>query len=344
MDQPGARPPSSPSDEDFNEKLMAARKRMRILICDDEVILAERLVSFLKSNGFEARHASSGPEVAEALRQWHPQLVVYDLMLRSQNAVAFLKMLGNQGLLGPDRVQVFVMSGHNNPNNVREVLKLGAIDFIVKPIKPADFLSRVIFHLQKKREIPEYKPQHEKDVETAQYFLYLVDSILREAQTSAPADAVLHRLSVMVAMAMKAVRVSVVRCDLESKQGEVIASNDNKDINRLKIDLNKYPEILHVLRSDKQIALDNLASDPAMHFVLKAQKNISFNSLAVVPMKIDGRSWGVLSIRMAESKESVSEFEIRFSRAMASVLGVIVSRDPELSRSLKASPSAPKAG
>ncbi len=300
---------------------------IRILIADDETLISERMIIFLNEKGFECKYVKAGMNIANIIPSWMPDFIIYDLMLPDMNGLEFLRQMRQANLLGSDKVKVFITSTRNVSSNVKECLKLGASDYLIKPIKHPDLFMRLVLHMQAKKEINDVKAGTQ-EIENAQYYLHLVDLLLRESLKPGHLDDLLHKLTMMVGMSMKAVRVSLIECDADARSGWVVASSDNSKINRLKLDLFKYPEILYVLRNEKMLALDNLAADPTMHFVTRQNKEITFNSMIVAPIKISGTHWGVLSIKMADSKQQVNEFEMRYAQLAAHVMGLQLRPEP----------------
>ena len=305
-----------------------APRPVRVLIADDETLLSERMIIFLNEKGFETRYVKQGHEIGNMLSQWMPDFIIYDLMLPDLNGMEFLRQLKVAGQLGEGKIKVFMTSGHNVQSNVKECLRMGASDYMVKPIKHQDLFMRLVLHMATKKEISESR-MGMAEVESAQYYLHLTDLLLRESLKSyAVHEELLHNLTRMVALSMKAVRVSLIECDIDLRAGWVVASSDKRDIGRHKIDLFKYPEIMYCLRNEKLLALDNLVNDPTMHFVTRQNKEIDFNSMIVAPLKIGGSYWGVLSIRMAESKKQVNEFEMRYAQLAAHCLALQLMNEP----------------
>lgn len=304
----------------------------RVLIADDEILLAQRFAEYLKTKGFSTKVVHTGNEALAAVKDWFPEVVFYDLMLPELNAVAFLRQLKNENLIGDGKVKVLVTSGQSSGQNIQECLKAGATDYLTKKMSYEDLFARLILNLQSKREVIEVhsKPSNEENL--AHYFMHLTDLSLREALKGAPAEKCLYNLTGMLGIALKAVRVSCIACDLESRKGWVVASNDKKSISRLEIDLSKYPEILYVMTHNKLLALDNLAADPMMHFVRKATKDIHFNSMIVAPLRIADSSWGVVSVRFPETKQNLNDFEIRYASLLSHVMGMVISSDESLRR------------
>jgi DNA-binding response OmpR family regulator len=312
---------------------MTAKEKnpIRILLADDELLLAQRMVDFLVAQGFVVKTAKNGGEVEKILKTWVPEIVIYDLMLQDMNALQFLKMARAQNLLTLGGLKVFVYSGQKDPGNVRECLRMGAVDYINKPVGHNELLGRILLHMRPKRELSEYQARTAADYGSAQYYLHLTDLTLREALKSAPVFESLHNLTGMVAHVFGAVRVSVVKCNNAKRSGAVIASNDRRSISAFPIDLAKYPEIIYVLQNDKMLALDNLANDPTMHFVTRQTKQINFNSMIVCPIRLANTVWGTLSIRMSDTKDKpLTEFELRYAQLISHVMGLVIVRDAAL--------------
>ena len=303
--------------------------KVRILVADDETLLSVRLTDFLCSKGFDARNVTSGVEVRKLMNAWRPQFVLYDLMLPELNAMTFLR----DKSLNDGSVKVFVMSGHNDPTNIRDCMRLGAADYIPKPIAHEALLSRLVLHVQQKREVKEFRTPNEGDRDGATFFMHLTDLVLREALKPNSVEDTLHNLTGLMSVSLKSVRTSIIKCDRENRKGHVIASSDKRNIGPLVVDLVKYPEITYVLSSEKTLAIDNLESDPRLSFVAKLTKSITFNAMIVAPIRINNEIWGIVSARLPEARAQATEFEIRWAQIVAHVAALVALRNPELAKS-----------
>jgi DNA-binding response OmpR family regulator len=300
------------------------KRPIRILVADDEQLLTGKTIDFLHSKGFETRYVSDGLTARAVVKDWQPDFILYDLMLPGLNAIELLHELRKAKLLGEGKIRVLVTSGHNKKENVKECIRLGAADFLVKPITHEDLFMRMVFHLQQKHDVSDVKRSTKSEDQNALFYMHLTELLLRESLKGEGRDDCLHHLTGMLGHSMGAVRVSVIQCEQDERKGWVIASSDKRSIGGLQLDLGKYPEVLYVLRQDRLLALDNLTADPTMHFVTRQNKEISFNSMIVCPLKIDGANWGVISIRMPASKEFLNEFEIRYAQLAAHVISHVL--------------------
>ena len=301
---------------------------VRLLIADDEVLLAQRLGEFLGKKGFVVKYAHGGEAAIKQLESFAADIVLYDLMLPELNALEFLRR--SQRMIHDYGTKVVVVSGHNDPRNIQECMRSGAVDTLPKPYRHADVLARLIVLLRARTMAAEYRATATSDTSSAQYFIHLTDLTIREALKGAPVEEALFHLVGMVGFSFGAVRTSLIRCEAESNHGIVVASNDKRNIDRLAIELRKYPEVQFVLNSEKLLALDNLGQDTTMQFVSRLNKSIAFNSMILAPIRVAGRTWGVLSMRMPESRQQAfSTFELRYAQLAANVMGMVLLRDPE---------------
>ena len=108
----------------------------RILIVEDEINLARTLAKILGRRG----HAvSSAPDGVEALRQLdadHFDLVVTDLKMPGMDGMELLKNVHERGYDLP----AIVLTGYGTVQSAVEAMKLGAIDYLIKPCNPEELL------------------------------------------------------------------------------------------------------------------------------------------------------------------------------------------------------------
>jgi len=102
-----------------------------ILIVDDEVGIRELLSEILEDEGYRVAQAENAGE-ARAYRQRHqPALVLLDIWMPDTDGVTLLREWGAGGLL---TMSVIMMSGHGTIETAVEATKIGAFDFLEKPI------------------------------------------------------------------------------------------------------------------------------------------------------------------------------------------------------------------
>ena len=111
-----------------------------ILIVDDEVGIRELLSEILQDEGYRVALAeNAGAARAYRLRQ-QPALVLLDIWMPDTDGVTLLREWGASGLV---TMPVIMMSGHGTIETAVEATKIGAFDFLEKPIGLSKLLATI---------------------------------------------------------------------------------------------------------------------------------------------------------------------------------------------------------
>ena len=107
------------------------RRKIRILIADDELFIREGLQEALQRPHFQIDLAADGLQARDLLRTSNYHLVVLDLRMPGLSGMDLLEEIRDDF---PD-TQSIVLTAHGNVNTAVEAMKLGAFDFITKPVE-----------------------------------------------------------------------------------------------------------------------------------------------------------------------------------------------------------------
>ena len=103
----------------------------QILVVDDEIGIRELLSEILFDEGYHV-HLAENAEQARAYRNEHePDLVLLDIWMPVTDGITLLKEWADQDLL---TMPVVMMSGHGTIETAVEATRIGAVDFLEKPI------------------------------------------------------------------------------------------------------------------------------------------------------------------------------------------------------------------
>lgn len=116
---------------------MTARQ---VLVVDDEVGIRELLSEILRDEGYQVKLAENAAQARDWRQQERPDLVLLDIWMPDCDGISLLKEWGNGGLL---TMPVVMMSGHGTIDTAVEATRIGAFDFLEKPIALQKLLKTV---------------------------------------------------------------------------------------------------------------------------------------------------------------------------------------------------------
>lgn len=110
-----------------------------ILLVDDEPNIIELAQLYLEREGFRVISASNGKEALEAVEQYHPVLMVLDLMLPEIDGLEVCRTLRGK----KDPVAILMLTARDEDIDKILGLELGADDYLTKPFNPRELVARV---------------------------------------------------------------------------------------------------------------------------------------------------------------------------------------------------------
>ena len=115
----------------------------KILIVDDEPYVRNSIAEYLQGQGYQASEAGSGLEALKMIAQDKPDLVFLDVLMPQMNGLLVLEKIKT---LFPEIVVVMVTAVQEE-SNAREAIRLGAFDYVTKPINlqtlEQDYIKRI---------------------------------------------------------------------------------------------------------------------------------------------------------------------------------------------------------
>jgi len=113
----------------------------KVLVADDEHVIADTVAMILNKNGFDARAVYSGDKVLEMAPAFRPDMLISDVNMPGVNGIDAAIHL--RGLL-PD-IKILLFSGNSATAGLLEKARSEGyqFDFLAKPVHPHDLLSRL---------------------------------------------------------------------------------------------------------------------------------------------------------------------------------------------------------
>jgi DNA-binding response OmpR family regulator len=109
-----------------------------VLVVDDEPIVRDVVVRYLRRDGFDTLEAADGETAQKLIEQGAPELVVLDVMLPGTDGLALCRWIRSRGQL-----PVIMLTARGEEADRIVGLELGADDYVTKPFSPRELAARV---------------------------------------------------------------------------------------------------------------------------------------------------------------------------------------------------------
>ncbi|MFO7639907.1 MAG: response regulator, partial [Candidatus Competibacteraceae bacterium] len=153
----------------------------RILTIDDEPLVREILAAYLEDSGFAVSEAGDGQTGIEKIRHDPPDLVLCDLRMPGVDGLQVLATVTREF----PELPILVVSGMGGISDVIQALKLGAWDYVTKPIEDMTVLEHAIDHALERARLRRENREHREHLEAVNEQLRQTVRQLREDESAA---------------------------------------------------------------------------------------------------------------------------------------------------------------
>lgn len=135
-----------------------------ILIVEDDITYGMMLKTWLGKKGFQVASVSSIARAQKHLETEGADLILSDLRLPDKDGIDLLKWLGEQGLSIP----LIMMTSYADIQSAVQAMKLGASDYVAKPVNPDELLKKISEAVKQPAASPRQAPSSGKGESTHQ--------------------------------------------------------------------------------------------------------------------------------------------------------------------------------
>lgn len=129
-----------------------AKVNLRVLVVDDDRLIREMTRDALATEGMQVEMAASGPEALALLEESGPfGIVLTDLSMREMDGLELLKRIKRAA----PKTDVIILTAYASLESALEAMRLGAADYLRKPVKPPEILYCVKRTLLRRRVVVE---------------------------------------------------------------------------------------------------------------------------------------------------------------------------------------------
>lgn len=146
--------------------------KTRVLLVEDTVPLARTYEAYLSNEPYDVTHVETGAGAMAALTGDMPDVVLLDLMLPDMDGLSILKHISTQGL----PIAVIVITANASLNTAIEAMRLGALDFLVKPFT-ADRLQVTLSNALERQHLTQIVETYRNEIDRHQYQGFIGSSL-----------------------------------------------------------------------------------------------------------------------------------------------------------------------
>jgi two-component system chemotaxis response regulator CheY len=119
-------------------------KPLSVLVVDDSLLVRKQLKGILEEQGCAVMEAANGSQAFQIIKTSQPDLILMDIVMPEQDGIEALRKIKE---VKPN-TKVVMVSSVGTQSYLKEAVKLGAYDFLQKPIN-AEAIHRILVNLRK---------------------------------------------------------------------------------------------------------------------------------------------------------------------------------------------------
>lgn len=104
----------------------------KILLVEDDQILAKLYQAKFQKEGFETDLAFDGQEGIDHLKTFKPDLIILDLIMPRVDGFSFLRRINEDPDLNSQNIPILVLSNLGQESDIKKAIDIGAKDFFIK--------------------------------------------------------------------------------------------------------------------------------------------------------------------------------------------------------------------
>jgi DNA-binding NtrC family response regulator len=113
--------------------------KTKILVVDDELDVLDLMKELFENRGYQPLTATNGIEALKIVREEEPDMVISDIRMPDMDGMQLLEILSNSY----SNIPVIMVTAHGTIETAVEAIKMGAKDYVLKPLRLDEILSKV---------------------------------------------------------------------------------------------------------------------------------------------------------------------------------------------------------
>jgi diguanylate cyclase (GGDEF)-like protein len=268
------------------------------------------LERLLVRGGFQVRESDGAAATVSPQPDGAPDVVIFSPPMRSRLAEDVRALAGAPQFGGSP---VLVLVGDGGPDAVTEALVAGAHDAMLLPAADAELRARIDALVRMRAELREAR-----DALRSRELLF---DIFQEVSSSLRADEIFQTLVRRVGQAFSLTHCSFVLTTPGDERGRVVAVYENPGIRDLRVELERYPEIVEALRTERPVVIHNVHEHPLFESIRqhwsRQRIDVNIQSAVALPVFVHGRPAGVFFLRTERGDAPLQPHDVAFANTVA---------------------------
>ena len=165
------------------------KKDFRILVVDDDKAFSLLLSSILKDTGYHVEEADSGEKALKKLKRFSPHLILADLKMPGMSGLELMERVKDEH----PEIDFVMITAFGTVETAVKAMKLGAFDYITKPLKDPEELRQLVARIFEKQDLTLenqlLKEQLSEELPPIDLIFLGMEEVRQEAENVAPTEA-----------------------------------------------------------------------------------------------------------------------------------------------------------
>lgn len=294
------------------------RPRAHVVVADDDRRESGVLSWLLRERGYEVSTVAAGEPLVELLRNRSADLIL--LGAGQELAEETLRRVRAEQ---HGRTVPVIVAGIGNDTDAALVLQQGADDYLPRPLRVPDLLASVGAQLRSRDNVRQIRAELARREGELQRALDDIAStrqlveILNEVTTDLSAAEIYRVLARRVARALDLRHCSLILADAGDTHGTVVASFADASVTNLEVRLDRYPEFVAALRSQRPVLVADVMQDPMFAEIRQTWKKegraVPMRSVLAIPFAIDRKRGGIFFLRTERGERVLTADDAAFA-------------------------------
>ena len=288
----------------------------RVVVAETHPVVAGDMSWILREQGYWVASVADSGELLANIERVVPDVIVLDETVVQSDSAILDRIRSTEQW---SDVRIIVAA----PADRASALPSGADDFVSKPIRVPELLGRLRTQLRASSELRDARAAlRETEVELervrgdAVHNRQIIE-ILHEVTGELSAAEIYRILARRVARALGLAHCSVVLARMGDLTGTVAAAAEDSSIHDVNVRLDRYPEIVAALETERAILVDDAQTDPLFSDMrltwAREGRALVIQSVAAIPFSIDRGRSGVLFLRTDRGERRLTSDDIDFA-------------------------------